>query len=473
MKQVYKTINHDWLFIPTGDPFADAGGYALQEFEKRYPELDILELIMKATDIYVDRWEGKINPFFLNSKITQPAFNKTKKKEETCKYFLELLQNQSPSGEGVCRILGKKTLLFPAGRDNSILSGSGTLVNFHHSFESGILLSKEVIIRLHFLPFASELLQGKVAVIHSNHDKITALYAEKCCERNFSAIASNASEGILKSEARSPGTALFRFIDNTLDAFKTSLEEDNENYAIYLYHFTNFGASPDVQIFSLPFEVFDFYKFSQKAVFRQYWNSFVAGYYTNSDFKKAKYRESENAYIFTDKNSTSEIPENDFKYWRNTIYERLINGQTIIPHLLKRSRNNELPWSLIKKYAQNIRKMKKETVDKIEQMAEYILASNDERGITKAIKKLDGVKNSYLLRRFVLKDIVAKYYNEGNNPAIITIEDYADYLFPDTNSWQETRDVLLISIYQKLHERNIKVETEISDEEDIDDEIIE
>ena len=115
--------------------------------------------------------------------------------------------------------------------------------------------------------------------------------------------------------------------------------------------------------------------------------------------------------------------------------------------------------------------MKKETISKIEQMADFILASNNEQGIKKAIKKLDGVKNSYLLRRFVLKDIVAKYYNEGNQNVIVTVEDYAEYLFPDTNSWQETRDVLLIAIYQKLHEKNLYVEANLPEDEDSEENV--
>ena len=105
--------------------------------------------------------------------------------------------------------------------------------------------------------------------------------------------------------------------------------------------------------------------------------------------------------------------------------------------------------------------MKKETIEKIKQMAEFIFKSNDENGIKKAIRKLDGVSSSYLLRRFVLKDVVAKYYNEGNDEAIVTIEDYADYLFPDTSSWMEMRDVLLIAIYQKLHENKMALNVEL------------
>ena len=85
MKQDIQNIDYEWLVKPTGDPFVDAGGYALEEFSHYYPDANILELIDKVASIYVDRWEGKINPFFLNSKITQPAFKGNKKKTEAYK----------------------------------------------------------------------------------------------------------------------------------------------------------------------------------------------------------------------------------------------------------------------------------------------------------------------------------------------------------------------------------------------------
>ena len=470
MKHTYDSINYNWLYRPTGDPFVDVGGFALKEFEKRYPELNILEIIMKATDIYVDKWDGKINPFFLNSKITQPAFNLQRKKEETKKYFYDLLTNETFGEDGFCRILGEKTKLYPSGRDNTVLSGSGTLVNFHHSFQEGIMLSKEVIIRYHFLPLGCVLLSGRAAVVHSNSSEITELFAFECCSKNMSAVANGLSNGILKSQSRSPGTALFRFIDQVIKTVKSKIEEEKSHYTISLYHFTNFGASPDVQIYTLPFEVFKFYISIQKNdIIKKQWNDFVAGYYNNSEYKKAEFDELKDTFIYNDKNNIVEIQENNFKYWRNYIYEKLINNQSIIPQILKRSRKHKLSWNLIKIYEQNIRKMKKETITKIEQMADFILSSNDENQIKKAIKKLDGVKSSYLLRRFILKDIVAKYYKEGNEEAIVTIEDYAEYLFPDTNSWQETRDVLLISMYQKLHERNIAVDVDYSEDDDFNE----
>lgn len=71
-----------------------------------------------------------------------------------------------------------------------------------------------------------------------------------------------------------------------------------------------------------------------------------------------------------------------------------------------------------------------------------------------------------MLRRFVIKDVVAKYYNEAHEEAIVTVEDYANYLFPDVSSWQEMRDVLLIAIFQKLHERNQFIGQELNEEDE-------
>lgn len=56
MKETYRNVDYKSLFEMTGDPFVDAGGFALEEFASHFPDLDILEMIVKATNIYVDWW---------------------------------------------------------------------------------------------------------------------------------------------------------------------------------------------------------------------------------------------------------------------------------------------------------------------------------------------------------------------------------------------------------------------------------
>lgn len=103
--------------------------------------------------------------------------------------------------------------------------------------------------------------------------------------------------------------------------------------------------------------------------------------------------------------------------------------------------------------------MKKETIIKIKELASFLVREEDADKIKKRIKALDGAKNAVGLRRFILKDVVAANYVEGNDKTIVTVDDYVNYLFPDGSYWAEIRDLLLIAIYQELHERDL-----ISDE---------
>lgn len=468
MKETYKNIQYDKLWCPSGDPFVDAGGYALKFLSEQFPEKDIIELIEYATNIYVDRWNSKISPIFLNSKITQTKDNPPQKqKDETTKFFKDLLSENISGSFGCCRVLGIKCKLYPVGRDLSVLSGSGAFTNFHHSFESGMMFSKEAIIRYHFLPLACELLDKNLCVISSNNPKTTELYASDCCARTLMSIGQNASTGILKNNSRSTSTAIFRFIDKLL--YRYINYDDKES--ISLYHFTNFATSPNLTIYTLPFQAFYFYVLSQQDKYRGQWNKFVSHYYKTSELKGLKFIEQTSSYVGLDKKEEKMIEEAQYKYWNNTIYDYLLNGKSILPQILLWSKSNTFSLKLIENYLIFIRKMKNETLNKLHEIATFILQNTPETDINKTIVTLNGINSAYLLRRFILK-IVEKNYALGNEDAIVTVEDYTNYLFPETNSWKETRDVLLIYIYQMLHERKIKVNIDDTDvEDDFDDDL--
>ena len=455
---------------PTGDPFSDVGGYAIKEFSERSPDKNIMDLIAEVTQIYVANWGAKINPFFLNSKITQPAFDAKKKTDETLKYFQSLLNGTAEHITGFCRITGKKTKLFVAGRDNSILSGSGGFVNFHHTFEKGIMLSKEALIRFHFVPIACQFLQGRIALIHSSEPKATEFFARRNVSKNLWNIASGISgaDGILKSECRSPGTAMFRFVDEIISDVDNKIGQSN--ISLTLYHFTNFGASPEVKIYTIPSILFSFYNFTQRSEYFEQWNSFVSFHYLNSVYKGAHLNKETGKMVWNKKDEITEFGSDEYINWSNVIYNKLLNDQSIITNIRKWNEKEKFNFNIVEIYQINIRNMKQETIKKIKEMTDFIFDANKDNinGIEKAIKKLNGVKSGYLLRRFVIRDIVAKFYEkeQESEKAIITVEEYADYLFPDSSSWSEMRDVLLIAIYQKLHEKNIKLDVPTDDNYD-------
>lgn len=468
MKETLTTVDYDWLTRPTGDPFADVGGYVIKYLMEKHPEKDILDLIEYLAKIYVHKWDSKINPFFLNSAITQPAFKGDVKIKETIKYFSALINETVPNEVGYCRMTGRKTKLFKAGRDNSLMSGSGTFVNFHHNFQFGIMLSKEMIIRMFFIPFGSIFIGGRIAVIQSNLAEVNAFFVRKNVAANLANIATSLSEGVLKSEYGIPSNALFQFVD---DLFTNGIEvvTDNKDISLTLYHFTNFGASPEIAIYKLPSTVFRFYSTCQSPQLKADWQPFLLSHYRNSKFKGAKFNASSSNYEVTKREETEEIGIESYKLWRNDVLDNLLNGKRLLRLFVNWGRTHRFNFFIVEIYQKYVQNMKQETLNKIKELALF-LTNTDEEAIKKNIKALDGYKSAYELRRFFLKNVVAKNYRDGAKDTIITMEELVYYLFPDDVSWRDIRDILLFAIYQELHTKNIHVETELSnsDTEDIE-----
>lgn len=471
MKETYQTIDYEWLTRPTGDPFADAGGFAIEYLSEKFPEKDILELIDYITKIYVEKWGGKLDAFFLNSKITNNAFKGDKKIEETKKYFNSLVDESESTEFGYCRMTGRETKLFFAGRNNSVMTGSGKLVNFHHFFNKGISLSKEALIRIHFVPFACQQLQGRISLMQSSNESLSRLFVRMTIERNLHEIGVGLSEGVAKSDYNKPANAIFNFVDSALSRL-AEYREGNILPSLTLYHFTNFGASPEIQLYQLPAKVFLFYRTCLQARFEEDWQKFVRSHYCDGQHKGAKYNLISGKFELVKAKETEVIDFNDYKQWFNRILNKLLIDETIRPEMLRWSRKHPFNFEIVSIYQQNIIGMKKETIIKIKELAAFLVREEDADKIKKRIKALDGAKNASALRRFILKDVVAANYVAMNDNPIVTVDDYVNYLFPDGSYWAEIRDILLIAIYQEIHERNLiseelKIELESQVEESV------
>lgn len=470
----FENIDSVALTIPTGDPFADAGGYVIEYLSNKFPEKSIKELIEYVTRIYVNNWGGKLNSFFLNSKITQPAFVGVRKIDETIKYFDSVINNSEPFTNGYCRITGRETELFIGGRDNTIMTGSGTFVNFHHFFQKGISLSKEALIRFHFVPFACQQLQGKISLLQSSNSELSKLFVRLTVEKNLHEIGIGISDSVGKSEFNKPANAIFGFVDDALCILK-EFNEDKGLPSLTLYHFSNFGASPEIKLYQLPAKVFLFYKTCMQPKFKDDWQRFVRSHYVDSMNKGAKYDFENEAFILEKAKENKIIEQKDYKQWFNRILNKLLQNESIRPEILRWVRRNSLNFEIVSIYQQHIIGMKKETVKKIRELAVFLVKEEDTEKIKKRIKSLDAAKNASALRRFILKDVVAANFAAGNNDPIISLEEFIYYLFPDGSYWGEIRDLLLIAIYQELHERNLnsedlKIELTSEQEDDLPNE---
>lgn len=458
----------NWLIYPTGDPFVDIGGFVIEYLQEKRSGKSILDLIEEATNIYVKKWDSNLHSFFLNSTITHNSNKGQKGIDKTISYYKGLI-NGSGGTEGYCRITGQKAKVFQGGRDNHIMSGSSMLINFHHGLESGIQLSKEALIRIFFVPLGVEQLGDKVAALISNNEEVTRSFVRKNVDNNLLALGSGMSKSILRSDFSNPVNAIFDYANQSIERIKSTLyDEENEmnrakGVVLTLYHFTNFAASPIINILTLPATVFAFYSYCI-IYHKKDWQNFIFRHYNNSKFKNAIYDNKTERWY----NNKEEAEYNIYKTWRNKIFESLLNGNAAVIRkaILRHSKDHFFNFKIIEQYQINIRNMDKYTLAKIKELADFIIADSSDEEIGISITNLNRQKSSNELRRYLLKLVASFNKKHGDNPKpLISIEDYANYLFPDGTYWSEIRDLLLIAIYQRLHEMNKKMEIELVEEE--------
>lgn len=448
MIQEKTTINKEWLTRTTGDPFADVGGIVIQKLWEQHPNKTILQLIEDTAKIYVNYWSGKIHPFFLNSTITQPAFKGERKITETIKFYKGLINNELPYEEGYCRVLGEYTYLFTAGRDNHILSGSGTFMNFHHFFQGGIMLSKEVLIRTFFVPFGTQLLSDKIALLTSNEPAVTALFARKIIQDNQDKIGKRNAEGILRSVYNKPANAIFEYAKDCIREIR-----NKDDITLNLFHFTNFGASPEVQLYTLPAKVYKFYALmSKNRKVAKDWNLFIRKHYQNSKAKNLVFNEEREVFEFQIKKNNETADYEIFKIWYNPVLNKLLYGESILGFMLKWVEKNPFNLLIVKNYQTYIRNMNAKTLEKIEQIADFIL--EDKNDAKKLVTRVKGFEDAYSFKRFLV-NLQEKNHSKRAEKPLFSMKEYVEYLFPEGTFWKEIRTLLLICLYQKMHEQEI------------------
>lgn len=442
-------INQEWLTRPTGDPFADVGGFVWQLLERRFSNSDPTQILEEVAKIYIREWDNKLHPIFANSTITHKTYTSDKKKSlnatmELLKKIIQEDKSVVASYDGFCRITGRKDVLFNADRTNSVLNGSGSLLNFHHGLEGGALVCKEVIIRNFVMPLGVVQVGSMPAIVISNYEQVTRLIAEENCKLHLNKIGQTASSGIQKAVAGNPTNALFEFASLCIDR----LSVDNEvGVTMNLFHFSNFVNGPALQLYTLPAIIFQFYAYCLDR-FRKEWLDFVKAHYRIIEKKKSK-----------NDDHTELAPE----VFSNHLLNALLNSSKISPFILNWvKRQHRLDFKIIENYQTKVRNMDKRTLEAIRRVAIFTVADRSDDAIKKTLRRLDGARSPREVRRTLL-GLVEENYDTDNFEPLIRLDDI-EFLFPEGYHWTEIRDILLIAVYEQLHESNRKVEVERTEE---------
>ncbi len=439
----------------SGDPFTDVGAAVLQRLLTRHPGWQEKDALRFATDVYVQNWQSKLHAFFLNSGITNPA-NKGKEVERTLDYYEALLEEDATRAKGWCRVTGRNEPTFPAGRENQVLAGSGTFLNFNHGLEQGLQVGRSALLGMYFAPLGCIEVGGNPALVHSSRPEITALLADNNLKANLRPAGAEVKPGLAKSSRGNAANALFGYADEILKEVARGASKLGEGPApaLTLYNFTNFGAKPDVVLHHLSAMVFSFYQ-QVMAYYQEPWAWFVRAHYRSSKFKGARAQTDTTALFMPGKpnEALTVVEPATYQAWYNPVYNYLLAGRSLLEMIKKWCRYHRFPFALTTYYCEKLLNMDQKTLELIAHVARYVATETDDSAIKRTLTRLSTARTGSEVR-LLLVGLQRRNYEHDATEPLLRLDDYVRYLFPDGTSWREIRDLLLISLYEQLHENN-------------------
>jgi CRISPR-associated protein Cst1 len=437
----------------TGEPFVDIGALVMETI----PGDSVEEKIRFITDVYVDKWEGKINAVFLHSKITtiHAKGKPEQQRKNSLDYYLKgVLGERESVISGYCRICSDTGALFECGRTNYPLSGSGEFVNFHHFHEEGVYICKNCLIKIYFSPMGFLQSGGKLILLQVQTQFTKDFWKDEVIIQNLDKIGKGTSEGIIASAYYNPQSSLFELARKMIIHFE---HRDLPSQRLRLYYFTNFATKPEIEIYDLPNSVFAFLQRVLIADLKKDWYIFVRKHYRFS--QNFKFDPNPGDWFENKKNETVKLDSDNYTGSRsNQIYDKLLNGDSILKELYRMHKTGKFSIMITIHYLKEVRKMRQERINSIKELADKIIEicqkNND---FKKYLTPIEGARRPYELRTAIVK-MAKKCCRDEENEPLVRFNDFVEHLFPDGNSWTETRDFLLIRLYEKIHELNIDSE---------------
>lgn len=422
----------------TGNPFVDAGIWALSQWVEKNPENlsknDLESSINDIVGLYIEKkWSKSLYSIFPNNPIINPSIKgEIRKKEAYFKLLKSLIDKIESLGEfGDCISCGRRNIDTRFFKSQIPLTGSGGMINYFSYGTSGADYCPACIFAVQFSPLIIYSC-GNMLLMHSNSRKLMGYWSKKAVSNVKKQISSKNYTGCFDEGFKNPKNALFHIIQDII--LKHDERWYSENPSINFYYFTNYIQGPNLEIYSIPTPVFRFLAYIPQHEKFPEWLRIVRRGYKFVNWEKVK-------------------EENEYKNNPNTVYENLLSGKSIIGFFINRKNREALGgWDLLKHYLEEVRNMDEnriETIKKVgDELAEYIKSSDD----INTLKKLETASN-YKNYRNILRIIIKKRIKNGADEPLFSFDEYVKNLFPEGNlTWRETQDLILFRIYEVLHD---------------------
>lgn len=458
---------------PVGDPMVEIGRLGLVEFfeKEKFNSFDELKLKLKEIfQLYIEKMtiktgtkqnkKNSLTMYWLNNPISYG-----KDIEKAISNIKEVYESTSIDK---CYCCGEVRPLGDADRTIYPLSFSSTNSNFGASFSSGIRLCPICYISLYGMPLNMQKTAGRLAFLIGN-EKINS-YWKKLNTRYLRKIRIDIKEyDVINSN--------IDYFDNFIywNILKVSNKSiDFENITFYI--FSNMGNEVSFDIKNIDKSIIDFlHTFSTKSFsdklrlqHKKIWNSLISKH-----FIFLKYKNDLELVKFEKKKEIIVQPRKALKKEKNRLISKFIRNENIF-YMMKSDLEKEAKKidskkekqtyinayiSLIFKYLKEVRKMNKDRLGFLKELANNLASLENGNKILDDIGRCKKVSD---FRMILIKNMEIFYRSKKEK--LFSTEDFVYKIFPKDEYFSETRDILIVAMYEVLADKleKEKIELEIT-----------
>lgn len=431
------------IFDFTGNPFVDAGIWAISEWaEKKPEELDKDDLKKAAEEIFDlvyanEKWYRSIlhGMVFPNGKISNPGdFKKSpsERKTKALDYYTDLIESiESLKSSGSCIACGRRNFKKRFFKSEIPLTGSGKMINYFSYGTEGADYCPACAFAVQFSPLIMYKC-GDLLLFHSDSKKLMMIWSKKAIKDLKRQFTSKSIEGCFNEGYKNIKNAFFHIVGSIIDEME--MRGLNNQVSITFYRFKNFNQGANLDVYYFPVQIFNFLADIKRHEKYDDWLRIVRRGYKFVDWENVK-------------------EENEYKNNPNMVYNNLLEGKSIIGFFIDMKNKVAIGgWDLLSHYLEEVRNMDQKRIDAIKKvgdgLADYIKETDD----IKTLKKLE-TANNYKNYRNLLRIIIKKRIEKGAENPLFSFDDYVNNLFPEGNlTWRETQDLILFRIYEVLHD---------------------
>jgi CRISPR-associated protein Cst1 len=435
----------------TRHPFVDVGAAAITAYAGKLRPEEVSQRDLEEAARFIERSYTKnplrsfLTAIFPNSGYVNPTIGPEKLTAFMERYLYAFLGEGGQVGAR-CAYCGRTANVQVFRQHVPLLTGEGTL-NFFPAATPGLPTCGYCLLCIQAFPLGATKSAGRALIIHSDSEEVIFRAAKNFLNDNLNHLQ---MQDVTKyPDQKFPKTI---FVDQLLKINEEYLKSSEQSPSVTLYHLTNYGTNPDVNILHLPSQIVEFLRIANSGMFAETWRQ-IAG---------RAWQQVEDAHAGVARNFLYEdlfdLPERAARfirvYFLRRGFERASKDDPRREYGLEQDLNL-ISWALTAMFLKEVVGMERERIDAIKELGDrlssYISENNEKRFFGDFYRS-----NRYgELRGLLIKASNAEVRRD--RPPLIGFDGFIT-IFEDGEElpridWRLARDLVLIRMIEQLHKQ--------------------